>query len=271
MLDIGDWGGLLLKGGYTAPPPTAAEKARFAQFQERARKEGRKPRAYTPPNATFDNFCWGIEPWNARTVEADLRKRGLSPVAENHGEFESFHVKDPEGFDLQISNGNRQNRRRTPAHAQESAPAPFAHTNWKTVWLDHISYQVSDYKKTVAFYQALLGWKPGVDEGSQNQVEAGDIGDLIIRRGYRIDPKKPMAPPPAPHATIGHIAFGIQPFDPDQVKAELEKRGLSASADTGGPDDIHTAFYKSYHTTTPNGFDLQISATTKATRSGQPT
>src|SRR6185312_3931192 len=86
VLDIGDWGGLILKGGYTAPPPTAAEKARFAQFQERARKEGRKPRAYTPANATFDNFCWGIDPWNAKTVEAELRKRGLNPVAENHGE-----------------------------------------------------------------------------------------------------------------------------------------------------------------------------------------
>jgi len=36
--------------------------------------------------------------------------------------------------------------------------------------------------------------------------------------------------------------------------------------DTGGRGDIHTASYKSYHTTTPNGFDLQISATTRANR-----
>ncbi len=39
--------------------------------------------------------------------------------------------------------------------------------------------------------------------------------------------------PPARGATIGHIAFGITPFDPDQVKAELDKRGLSAREDTG--------------------------------------
>ena len=50
------------------------------------------------------------------------------------------------------------------------------------------------------------------------------------------------------------------------VQAELEKRGLTAREDTGGRGDIHTASYKSYHTTTPNGFDLQISATTKANR-----
>ena len=55
-------------------------------------------------------------------------------------------------------------------------------------------------------------------------------------------------------------------FDPDQVKAALLERGLTAREDTGGRGDIHTASYKSYHTTTPNGFDLQISATTKANR-----
>src|SRR5262249_61954585 len=67
-------------------------------------------------------------------------------------------------------------------------------------------------------------------------------------------------------AGIGHIAFGITPFDPDAVKTELEKRGLNARVDTGGRGDIHTASYKSYHTTTPNGDDLQISATNKTTR-----
>jgi hypothetical protein len=65
---------------------------------------------------------------------------------------------------------------------------------------------------------------------------------------------------------MGHISFGITPFDPDQVKAELEKRGLNARMDTGGRGDIHTASYKSYHTTTPNGFDLQISATNRSSR-----
>ena len=67
-------------------------------------------------------------------------------------------------------------------------------------------------------------------------------------------------------AQMGHISFGIANFDPDKVKEELTKRGLTAREDTGGRGDIHTAPYKSYHTTTPNGFDLQISATTKATR-----
>src|SRR5437764_458966 len=88
VMDIGDWGGLVLRGGYQA---------------QAARR------------ALFDSFCWGIEPWDAKSVEAELRKRGLTPVADNNGEFQSFHVKDPDGFDLQISNGSRRNRRQTPA------------------------------------------------------------------------------------------------------------------------------------------------------------
>ena len=257
MLDIGDWGGLQISGGYQAPPapPAAAPTAPAV-----AGRGG--PRA--PRNAVFTSVCWGIDQWDVKKVEAGLKQRGLSPVADHHGDFQSFHVKDPAGFGLQISNGNRKNRRQGPATGKTAAPAPFAPTAWKTVWLDHISYEVPNYKDTVAFYVALLGWKAGEDEGSQSQCEIGDIGDIIIRRGGGGPPGVAATPRPA---SIGHISFGIASFDPDQVKAELEKRGLNAREDTGGRGDIHTAPYKSYHTTTPNGYDLQISATTRANRS----
>lgn len=258
VLDIGDWSGLTIRGGYQAPPAPPMPPPDPAAAGGRGRQGGFGPRA--PRNAVFDSFCWGIEPWDTKKVEAELRKRGLSPVADHRGDFQSFHVKDPGGFDLQISNGSRRNRRQGPANGKTSAPAPFASTDWKTIWLDHISFEVPNYKESVAFYAALLGWKPGMDEGSQNQVQIGDIGDAIIRRGGGRGGQPPRA------AGIGHIAFGITPFDPDAVKAELEKRGLTARVDTGGRGDIHTASYKSYHTTTPNGFDLQISATTKDNR-----
>jgi catechol 2,3-dioxygenase-like lactoylglutathione lyase family enzyme len=267
VLDIGDWGGLILRGGYQAlpaPPTPPAGDSSAGSGQVGGGRGG--PRA--PRLAVFDSFCWGIEPWDAKKVDAELRKRGLTPVADNRGtDFESFHVKDPDGFDLQISSGNRRNRRQGAANGKTSAPAPFEATNWKTVWLDHISFEVSNYKETVAFYTALLGWTPGTDEGSQNQCQIGDVGDIIIRRGGGGNRGGGAGTMPSTRrAGMGHVAFGITPFDPDQVKAELEKRGLTARVDTGGRGDIHTASYKSYHTTTPNGFDLQISATTKANR-----
>jgi len=281
VLDIGDWGAVIIRGGYEPPPaptptatptptPAAAGDAGAAAAGRGGGRGGGGGRG-TPRLAVWDSFCWGIEPWDAKKVEAELKKRGLNPVADNDPkqDFQSFRIKDPNGFDLRISNGNRKNRRQKPASAKLAVPAPFEATNWKTVWLDHLSFECTDYKEAVAFYDALLGWKPGTDEGSQNQVQIGDIGDAIIRRGGGGGRGGGAPDPAAPvvrRAGLGHIAFGIQPWDADAVKAELDKRGLSGRPDTGGNGDIHTAKYQSYHTTTPNGFDLQISVVTKATR-----
>ncbi|MFI5177955.1 MAG: VOC family protein [Vicinamibacterales bacterium] len=279
VLDIGDWGGLIIRGGYVPPPaptptatPTPAPTPAAAGDPAAAGRAGGRGGGRGPAQprmAVFDNFCWGIEPWDTKKIEEELKKRGLNPVADHQGkDFQSFHVKDPDGFDLQISNGNMKNRRKGAATGKTAAPAPFDATTWKSVWLDHISFQCTSYKETVAFYGALLGWKPGRDTGSQSQCEIGDVGDTIIRRGGGgRGAADPSAPPPPRRATIDHIAFGIQPFDPDEVQKALQARGLSARVDTGGGGDIHTSSYKSYHTTTPSGFDLQISATTKANRS----
>ncbi|MDQ6611475.1 MAG: VOC family protein, partial [Gemmatimonadota bacterium] len=222
-----------------------------------------------------------IANWDAKRVETELRKRGLSPMAESDvGGFESFHVKDPDGFDLQISNGARQRSRATAATAKLSAPLPFASTGWKTVWLDHFSFSVTNYKESASFYCNLLGWKPTYDEGSQIECMIGEVGDIIIRGGNVLTAdfgrgraggggagaSTNAIQPPTRRARIDHISFGISPWDTDGVKAELEKRGLRARIDTSTDDEIHVAAYKSYHTTTPNGFDLQISAVNHDTR-----
>ena len=96
LLDIGDWGGLLLRGGYQAPPAPPAAPAPPAGDPAAGGRGGRGGGPRAPRNAAFDSFCWGIEPWDAKKVEAELRKRGLTPVADNVGkDFQSFHVKDP--------------------------------------------------------------------------------------------------------------------------------------------------------------------------------
>jgi catechol 2,3-dioxygenase-like lactoylglutathione lyase family enzyme len=259
VLDIGDIGSVVIRGGYEPPAAPAS-----------GGPPGRAPR-----RAVWDSFCWGIEPWDTKKVESELKKRELEAIPAHEGkDFQSFIVTGPDGFKVQVSNGNASNRRTTPANGKVSAPAPFESTSWKTVWLDHISYQSPDYKKSVAFYTALLGWQPTGDEGSQNDVRIGDIGGILIRGGgpprVRAEDTAGGRPAPAPQrpriASIDHISFGIAGFEPDAVKAELDKRGLNARVDTGGRGDIHTAPYKSYHTTTPNGFDLQISNRTSAER-----
>jgi catechol 2,3-dioxygenase-like lactoylglutathione lyase family enzyme len=260
VLDLGTWGSVVLKQAAPGTLDTPADAG------------GRGG----PRRAIVESVGWVIEPWDAKTVEAELRKRGMSPVTEYDGKgFESFHVKDPDGFDLQIANGNGDaKRRRTPSTAALSEPAPFAATKWKTVWLDHLSYSVGNYKRSVSFYTNLLGWKTTYDEGSQQELMVGDVGDVIIRGGNPLDPDFGKGPQRRPG--IDHISFGIAPWDTDGVKAELEKRGLKATIDTSskhqGPDgswvadDIHTAQFKSYHTDTPNGYNLQISYVTHDNR-----
>jgi catechol 2,3-dioxygenase-like lactoylglutathione lyase family enzyme len=221
-------------------------------------------------SAVVESFCFVIEPWNAATVAAELRRRGLTPVAENDGKgFESFHVKDADGWDLQISNGNGLAKaRKTPANATLSAAAPFEATGWKTVWLDHLSFGAANYKESASFYTNLLGWKETYDEGSQHELLIGEVGDIIIRGGNPNDPN--FGKGGRRGGRIDHISYGISPWDTDRVKAELEKRGLRARIDTSTRDDIHVAAFKSYHTTTPNGYDLQISYVTHENRLALP-
>ena len=224
-------------------------------------------------SAVVTNFCFVIQPWNAKSVEAELTKRGLTPVRDDDGKgFESFHVKDPDGFDLQISNGQGLAKRRAgPATAKLSTPAPFEPTGWNTVWLDHFSYNAANYKKTASFYTNLLGWKETYDEGSQHELMMGDVGDIIIRGGNQNDPHFGQSgDAPSRRARIDHISFGIAPWDTDGVKAELEKRGLGARVDTSTRDDIHVAAFKSYHTQTPNAYNLQISYVTHDNRLALP-
>src|ERR1700741_4493926 len=67
VLDIGDWGGLVIRGGYQAPPaPPAPATPPPDAAGGRGRGGPAGPRA--PRNAIFDSFCFGIEPWDAKKV-----------------------------------------------------------------------------------------------------------------------------------------------------------------------------------------------------------
>ena len=46
-----------------------------------------------------DHICYTIEDWDKGAVEAELRRRGLNPEPDTD---ESFHVRDPDGYRLQI-------------------------------------------------------------------------------------------------------------------------------------------------------------------------
>lgn len=149
------------------------------------------------------------------------------------------------------------------AAAQPAAPARSM-APWKTVWLDHISYAVADYKKSVAFYTNLMGWEVQSDTGTQATLNINGIGGIIIRNSRQAAANAQPAAAPAQAAgrppltgVINHVSWGIEPWDTEGVKAELDRRGLNPRPDMVG------ANFKSYHVTDPDGWDLQISNKTK--------
>src|SRR5262245_4563716 len=171
------------------------------------------------------------------------------------------------------------------AAAQPKPPIPqaFEPTGWKTVWLDHISFQVSDYRRSAAFYRDLMGWTIRNDNGtSQATLNINGLGGIIIRNGRAPNAQVTAgaAPPAAGGAAtpaagaqgggrgnrppltgvINHISWGVQPWDTDKVKAELEKRGLNPRPDMVGEN------FKSFHVYDPDGWDLQIGNQTKESR-----
>ena len=121
-----------------------------------------------------------------------------------------------------------------PAAAQEAK-------GFKAVTVNHISYQVKDYRVTRDFYADLLGMGIKQDNGrSQCYMTFGD--SFLLPRNVR-------AGADAVTPRVDHIAYTIDDWDTEKVKAELTRRGLNPRPDT--PD--------SFHVKDPDGFDLQIS------------
>jgi len=107
---------------------------------------------------------------------------------------------------------------------------------------NHVSYQVSDYRKSRDFYAGLFGMKVTLDDGMQCRLAFGD--NILIARN------RPSGTP-----KIDHIAYTIAGWDTDKsvkpaLKAELERRGLKIrESGTGG---------SSFHVMDPDGFEVQM-------------
>ena len=171
-----------------------------------------------------------------------------------------------------------------PAAAQDPiVPYKGKTPAFKTAELDHISFQVKDYRVTRDFYADLMGMEVKNDDG-QRQCELYFGNSILLARNhYR--PRNPegaqaaaaaqVAPAvaqagaegrrggrgnrPPSTATVDHIAYRIYDWDTDQVREELVKRGLAktdSKPDVGQPQ---IPGYSSFHVFDPDGFNLQIS------------
>ena len=148
---------------------------------------------------------------------------------------------------------------RAPSTAMAAAPSTAASTAAastaaaslpKTTSIDHISYSVADYGRSRDFYADLLGWEVTGDdpERGEARLRMNDVGDLIIRNH-----RTPVNQDPT--GVVGHVCWGIDTYDTDAVREELESRGLNPRRDQGGNYDP----FDSYHVRDPDGWDVQIS------------
>ena|SRR5258707_11109701 len=80
--------------------------------------------------------------------------------------------------------------------------------------INHVSYQVTDYKKTRDFYVGLFGMKVSEDDGKQCRLSFGD--NILIVRSRQPAPK------------VDHIAYTIANWDQEKeaMEAEVKRRGL---------------------------------------------
>src|SRR6202521_55772 len=97
------------------------------------------------------------------------------------------------------------------APAAEAAGKPL-----EALYVNHISYQVNDYKKVRDFYVDLLGMKITEDDGMQCRLVFGS-NILIPRNRANGGPAK-----------VDHIAYTITNWDAekDGLEAELKRRKL---------------------------------------------
>ena len=124
------------------------------------------------------------------------------------------------------------------AASAAGAPAPAAEGKVLTATnFNHVSYQVSDYKRTRDFYAGLFGMKVSEDDGKQCRLSFGN--NILIVRNRQ----------PAPH--VDHIAYTIANWDQEKegAEAELKRRGLKIVQ-----GDIKT----SLHVLDPDGFQVQF-------------
>ena len=131
---------------------------------------------------------------------------------------------------------------------------------FRTGNLDHLSYDVSDYRRTRDFYAGLMGMTIANDNGKDSrELHFGDARGVGVRDRtmMSIHTSQPSATAPARRASItsrSRSTTGTR----ISVRAELERRGLQGPRIAQG-GALDTPNYVSLTVPDPDGLGVQIS------------
>jgi len=122
------------------------------------------------------------------------------------------------------------------AGASEAASAQGQGAGLKASKIDHVSIQVSDMPRALAFYQKMFGFTV-LSEDKPNEIVRLGTGKVLVSLHHK-----------SPTGLVDHFAIGIEGFNREAVTRELKERGAN-------PEDNLDA---GFHIKDPEGISVQI-------------
>jgi catechol 2,3-dioxygenase-like lactoylglutathione lyase family enzyme len=106
----------------------------------------------------------------------------------------------------------------------------------KGVKIDHISIQVTDLPRAVAFYEKVFGLTV-MSEDKPNEISRLGAGKIIVSLHHK-----------PPTGIVDHFAIGVENFNKERVTQQLKALGLT-------PEENLDA---GFHIKDPEGMNVQI-------------
>lgn len=106
----------------------------------------------------------------------------------------------------------------------------------KAAKIDHVSIQVTDLPRAVAFYQKMFGLTV-VGEDKPNEIVRLGVGRALVSLHHK-----------SPTGIVDHFAIGVEKFDREGVTRQLKELGVT-------PEENLDA---GFHIKDPEGMSVQI-------------
>jgi len=123
--------------------------------------------------------------------------------------------------------------------AGTSTTAQAQQTPFRSTRIDHISIQVTDMARSMAFYQDVFGLSVQ-NEDRENEIVRLGTTSILVSLHHK-----------APTGIVDHYAIAIDGFDRDATTRALEQRGLTPAQNLD----------YGFHVRDPEGIPVQIVGT----------
>ena len=122
------------------------------------------------------------------------------------------------------------------AAGSTASAALLQDTGLKAAKIDHVSIQVADLPRSIAFYQKMFGLSV-LSEDKPNEIVRLGAGKVLVSLHHK-----------SPTGLVDHFAIGVEKFNKESAAQELKQRGAS-------PEENLDA---GFHIKDPEGISVQI-------------